>query len=81
MNDFLPPCEALPNLLLTVAWGIGVGLFIATIRPKQPEPTWRWGDPPRRPHRLDPYTPVSFIAAALAAAFAISFAVNHPICG
>lgn len=80
MSDFLPPCEVWPNLLLTAAWGIAVVLFVATIRSNEPLPAWRWGDRPRRPKRFDPLCAASFFAFALITAFAVSYAVNHPLC-
>ncbi len=42
-------------------------------------PKWRWGDAPRRPKPLDGV--VAHIAGLFAAGFAISYALNHPICG
>jgi hypothetical protein len=40
---------------------------------------WRWGDAPRRPKPLDGL--LAHVVGMFAAAFAISYAVNHPFCG
>lgn len=82
MNALLPPCEVLPHLLLTAAWGIAVALFVLTIKSDVPLPKWKWGDAPRRRNRCDRrFGPASIIAGAIGFVSAVSYAVQHPICG
>ncbi len=82
MNDLLPPCDVWPNLMIAGAAGIGCYIFVNSIRVgAEPIPPWHWGAKPRRPHKRAQRALISQIVGALLAAFAISYALNNPICG
>ncbi len=76
----LPPCEVWPHLFLTAAWGIAVALFVLTIKSNDPLPKWKWGDAPRRRARDDDGL-LGHVVGAFLALFAVSYAVQHPLCG
>jgi hypothetical protein len=80
MSEFLPVCHNWPPILMGAACALAVFVIMKWSRAEEaPLPKWRWGMPPRRPKPLD--GALAHIVGMFAAAFAVSYAVNHPFCG
>jgi hypothetical protein len=80
MSEFLPACHNWPPILMGAACALAAFVIARWARAEEaPLPKWRWGDAPRRPKPLDGV--LAHIVGMFAAAFAISYAVNHPFCG
>jgi len=80
MIEFLPACHNWPPILMGAACALAVFVITRWARAEEtPLPKWRWGDAPRRPKPLD--GALAHIVGMFAAAFAVSYAVNHPFCG
>lgn len=80
MNEILPACHNWPPIMMGLACALAAFVIMKWSRAEDAQiPKWRWGDAPRRPKPLE--GAVAHIAGLFAAGFAISYAINHPICG